>query len=67
MRSEITRRQFSDNHQSYFSYKYACWANNHRGWQKMKKLNRKVFKKRFRKETTIRINKEMEELYHDKY
>lgn len=49
-RSEINRRQFSDNGQSNFSKKYACWANNHNGWSKMKKLNRKQFKKKFRRE-----------------
>lgn len=37
MRSEIKRRQFSENHQSWFSHDYACWANNHNGWRKMKK------------------------------
>ena len=36
-RSEIIRRQFSESYQSNFSRKHACWANNHRGWQKMKK------------------------------
>lgn len=51
MRSEINRRQFSDNGQSWFSKQYACWANNHRGWQKMKKKNKRIFKRRFRQET----------------
>ena len=51
MRSEINRRQFSDNCQSWFSKRYACWASNHRGWQKMKKKNRRTFKRRFRQET----------------
>lgn len=45
MRSEIKRRQFSENHQSWFSHDYACWANNHNGWRKMKKKNRRLFKK----------------------
>ena len=36
IRSEINRRQFSENKQSLFSYRYACWANNHNGWSKMK-------------------------------
>mgnify|MGYP004455118905 FL=1 len=31
MRSEIKRRQFSENQQSWFSHDYACWANNHNG------------------------------------
>lgn len=49
-RSEITRRQFSESWQSNFSRKHACWANNHRGWQKMKKKNTRAFKKKFRRE-----------------
>ncbi|MCM1234158.1 MAG: hypothetical protein NC489_28985 [Ruminococcus flavefaciens] len=50
-RSEITRRQYSDRGQSEFDHKYACFANNHNGWSKMKRLNRKLFKKKFREET----------------
>ena len=34
---EISRRQFSENDQSWFSKRWACWANNHNGWSKMKK------------------------------
>lgn len=26
--------------QSEFSHRYACWANNHNGWAKMKKANK---------------------------
>lgn len=37
-------------HQSEFSHHFACWANNHRGWAKMKKFNKKVAKKRLRRE-----------------
>lgn len=58
-RSEITRRQFSDRGQSWFSKRYACWANNHNGWSKMKKLNRKLFKKKFRRETVREIEEEL--------
>ena len=36
--------------QSEFDHRYACWANNHRGWQKCKKKNRRVAKKRLREE-----------------
>lgn len=53
---EITRRQFSDRGQSWFSKRYACWANNHNGWSKMKKFNRRRFKKKYNRE----IKKEME-------
>lgn len=58
-RSEINRRQFSDRGQSWFSKRYACWANNHNGWSKMKKLNRKLFKKKFRREIRKEIEKEL--------
>ena len=58
-RSEITKRQYSDNYQSEFSHKYACWANNHNGWRKMKKKNRKLFKKKFREETRKEIKEEL--------
>lgn len=54
-KSEITRRQFSDRGQSLFSKEYACWANNHNGWSKMKKMNRRLFKKKFRRETEREI------------
>lgn len=60
-RSEITRRQFSDNWQSWFSKRRASWANNHNGWSKMKNKNRRLFKKRFREETKKEINQVLEE------
>lgn len=61
-RSEVKRRQFSDNYQSWFSKRYACWVNNHNGWSKMKKRNRKLFKKKFRRETEKEIEKELGEM-----
>ena len=61
-RSEIKKRQYSDRWQSEFSHKYACWAINHNGWRKMKKKNRKLFKKKFRDETREAIEKEIEDL-----
>jgi len=30
--------------QSEFDHHYACWANNHEGWAKMKKANKKLAK-----------------------
>ena len=63
MRSEINRRQFSDNYQSYFSKKYASWANNHNGWRKMKKKNRKIFKKKFKSETKKYINEFLNNIF----
>lgn len=38
------------NPQSEFSHHYACWANNHRGWAKMKKANKKIAKHRLKDE-----------------
>ncbi len=35
--------------QSEFSHRYACWANNHRGWAKMKKANKRLAKRRERR------------------
>ena len=32
--------------QSEFDRHFACWANNHRGWSKMKKYNRRLAKRR---------------------
>lgn len=57
-RSEIKRRQFSENKQSLFSKYESTWSNNHNGWSKMKKKNRKLFKKKLREE----LNKEIESL-----
>ena len=38
------------NPQSLFDYYYyACWAANHSGWSKMKKLNRRIAKRRMRR------------------
>ena len=34
--------------ESEFDHHHACWANNHRGWAKMKKSNKKTAKKRER-------------------
>ena len=44
-----TLKRLSKQCQSEFDHKYACWALNHQGWSKMKKLNRKLAKKRLKK------------------
>lgn len=36
--------------QSEFDHRFACWANNHRGWAKMKKFNKRLAKRRLRQE-----------------
>ncbi|WP_332653139.1 hypothetical protein [Chryseobacterium sp.] len=38
-------------YQSEFSHQYACWANNHNGWSKMKKLNSRIAKVRLKQST----------------
>ena len=65
-RSEITRRQFSDRGQSWFSKKYACWANNHNGWSKMKQRNRRLFKKKYRREIAKEIENQLNDLRGEK-
>ena len=42
--------------QSEFEHRYACWANNHRGWSKMKKFNKRLAKRRLRKELKEEIS-----------
>lgn len=39
-------------YQSEFSHRYACWANNHNGWAKMKKLNKRLAKRKLQREQT---------------
>lgn len=34
--------------ESEFSHRYAAWANNHRGWAKMKKFNKRVAKRKLK-------------------
>ena len=36
--------------QSEFDHKFACWANNHNGWARMKKFNRLLAKRRMKQE-----------------
>lgn len=40
----------SKQEQSEFDHKYACWANNHRGWQKMKLRNKRSTRRRLKEE-----------------
>lgn len=44
-----------------FSHKYACWANNHRGWAKMKKFNKRIAKRRLKQHTQKDIKEELQE------
>lgn len=44
--------------QSEFSHLFACWANNHMGWAKMKKANKRLAKRRMKQE----LNKKLKEV-----
>lgn len=44
-------------YQSEFSHRWACWANNHNGWAKMKKFNKRLAKRRLKQE--LRRNNEV--------
>ena len=44
--------------QSEFSHKYACWANNHNGWAKLKKMNRRLAKRKIAREAQRDIQNE---------
>lgn len=44
--------------ESEFDHRYACWAYNHRGWAKMKKANKKVAKKRERRNWKREVDNE---------
>lgn len=37
-------------YQSEFDHVFACWANNHNGWAKAKKFNRRLAKRRLKEE-----------------
>lgn len=61
-RSEIKRRQFSENYQSWFSKMCAAWASNHKGWSKMKRRNRRKFKKKWRRELKEEIENVLKDI-----
>lgn len=47
--------------QSEFSHCFACWANNHMGWAKAKKANKKIAKKREKRELDKQMRGEQDE------
>lgn len=53
-------------YQSEFSHRFACWANNHMGWAKMKKANRKQAKNKSKQIMKKEMQQELEEFYHNK-
>lgn len=46
--------------QSEFDHHYACWANNHNGWAKMKKANKKLAKVKMNREIYKQIQDEID-------
>lgn len=48
-------RGFIDVLQDEFEHHFACWANNHMGWAKAKKFNKRIAKKRERREMKRRM------------
>ena len=51
-----TFKILSKQNQSEFDHKYACWANNHRGWQKMKRHNKRTARRKLKE----KLNKEID-------
>ena len=47
--------------ESEFSHRWACWANNHMGWAKMKKSNKRIAKRREKRELRKRIEEMRDE------
>lgn len=47
--------------ESEFSHRWATWANNHMGWAKMKKSNKRTAKRREKRELTERIKEDTDE------
>lgn len=43
-------------YESTFSRAFACWANNHFGWRKYKKRNRKEMRRKLKKQLNEYIN-----------
>jgi hypothetical protein len=51
-RSEMKRLTEEDR----FARRYCCWANNHKGWSKAKKLNRRLARNKLRRKYQNDIN-----------
>ena len=41
--------------QDEFEHRFACWANNHNGWAKAKKSNKRLAKRRERRVVEMEI------------
>ena len=44
--------------QSEFDHRFACWANNHNGWARMKKFNKRLAKRRLKNELRKELNEQ---------
>ena len=42
-------KKYINKDQSEFSHRYACWANNHMGWAKCKKKNKRLAKRKLKR------------------
>ena len=42
-------KKYINKAQSEFSHHYACWANNHIGWAKCKKKNKRLAKRKLKR------------------
>ena len=42
-------------YESNFSRRFACWANNHGGWKKYKKANRKEMRRKLKEQLSNEI------------
>lgn len=59
MKKQNYLKGFVDNPDE-FSHHFACWANNHMGWAKAKKANKKIAKKREKRELDKQMRGEQE-------
>lgn len=48
--------------QDEFDRYWACWANNHNGWSKQKKKNRRAAKRKLKAELKAELENEEEEV-----
>ena len=57
MKKQNIYKGFLD-YQSEFDHRWACWANNHNGWAKLKKMNRRLAKRKIAREAQRDIQNE---------
>lgn len=52
---------YNNDYYTKWDHRYACWANNHRGWCKAKKKWRKIWKRRMKRDVNCLIDKYLNE------